>query len=155
MSQLILSITHPQAMENIGRQLYEACRGRGIILYLKGNLGAGKTTLVRGFLRAMSFHGNVKSPTYTLVEPYEFLDATVYHFDFYRLNAPAELEYMGIRDYFLSGNYCLVEWPEKASSYLPESDLQIDFNILDDIRKVTLNAVSKKGEDVLQKLRAE
>ncbi len=151
MSQLTLSIEDPQGMENMGKRLYDACRTTGLILYLKGNLGAGKTTLVRGFLRAMSFSGSVKSPTYTLVEPYEFKDATVYHFDLYRLNSPDELEYMGIRDYFFKGAYCLVEWPEKAESFLPECDLQIHFKILDNTRQVTLNAISQKGKNVLQR----
>ncbi len=155
MSQISLSIPDPQAMENMGRRLYDACHLQGIILYLTGNLGAGKTTLVRGFLRAMSFEGRVKSPTYTLVEPYELLNATVYHFDFYRLNSPDELEYMGIRDYFLTGAYCLVEWPEKAGNALPASDLLIQFKIIENTRQVTLHAVSSKGKDVLQRLGAK
>ena len=109
-----------EAMEEIGRQLGQSCP-QGSRLYLQGDLGAGKTTLVRGFLRAKGYQGKVKSPTYTLVEPYELQGVNIFHFDLYRLNSAEELEGIGFRDYFDGESISLVEWPEKAESLLEKA----------------------------------
>jgi len=123
----------------------------GIVLYLIGHLGAGKTTWVRGFLRAMHYDGIVKSPTYTLVEAYEITQNRVYHFDFYRIHDPYELEEMGIRDYFEKSAFCLIEWPEKGAPYLPSPDLTLHIEgVTETARRLTLQAQSARGKDVLE-----
>lgn len=122
-----------------------------LIVYLNGDLGAGKTTLTRGFVRGMGHQGNVKSPTYTLVEPYELPPWQVYHFDLYRLGSAEELEYMGIRDYFAENCCCFIEWPEKGTGILAKADIVIDLEYQDEQRKVDLRAFSVRGETVLQR----
>ncbi len=124
--------------EGIGRTL--RAQSASQCVFLNGDLGAGKTTLSRGILRAFGHAGAVKSPTYTLVEIYEFAERRVYHFDLYRLGDPEELEYMGIRDYFSDGSICLMEWPERGRGILPEPDLFIDVTVQGDGRKIQLTA---------------
>lgn len=148
-----ITITGPSQMETLGASLYYLAKKEGLIVYLSGELGAGKTTFVRGFLRAMDYQGIVKSPTYTLVEPYEFDEQKVYHFDFYRLTSPEELEFMGIRDFFQEKVFCLIEWPEKASGVLPPCDLKVLIDITNDSRLVTIEANSDRGKDVFQKIK--
>ena len=136
-------------MEQLGRQLSTDCLA-GTILYLQGDLGAGKTTLVRGFLRGLDYQGKVKSPTFTLIEPYELPGVSVYHFDLYRLNDPLELEAIGLRDYFDGEGICLFEWPEKAAAVLDTPDVMIKIEILEESREVSLQPMTSRGNNLLQ-----
>ena len=125
----------------------------GAILFLKGPLGAGKTTFTRGFLRGLGYASKVKSPTYTLVEPYDIQGKKIFHFDLYRLTHASELEQIGIRDYFTHGAICLIEWPEKGFPLLPAADLICHIVFKDKGREITIEAVSDKGCEVLQCLK--
>ena len=122
------------------------------VIFLHGNLGMGKTTLARGVIQSLGHQGAVKSPTYTLVEPYEFDDRRVYHFDLYRLGDPEELEYMGIRDYFENSSLCLVEWSEKGEGFLPAADLDLYLEPEALGRKITIIARTELGQFSVQRL---
>lgn len=141
------------ATEAFGGQLADCCED-GLLVFLHGHLGAGKTTLVRGFLRACGHSGPVKSPTYTLIEPYTTARGPLYHLDLYRLADPEELEWIGIRDLFDDDSTCLIEWPEQGEGMLPEPDLRVSLNAAGSGRKLQLDAASTRGERVLACLRA-
>jgi tRNA threonylcarbamoyladenosine biosynthesis protein TsaE len=123
------------------------------LIALEGDLGAGKTTLVRHLLRALGVNGRIKSPTYAVVEPYELPDLSIWHFDFYRFTDPREWEDAGFRDLFASAGLKLVEWPDNAAGVLPCPDLTIRIDCGDDeAREVTLTAQTTVGTSLLQGL---
>ena len=124
----------------------------GLIVYLHGDLGAGKTTFARGVLHGLGHIGKVKSPTYTLVEPYVISNYNIYHFDLYRFIDEEEWDAAGFRDYFNPQSICMIEWPEKAAHVLPEPDIHV--NILHDqnARKIQFSAASALGKQCLNKL---
>ncbi len=134
-----------------GSKLAAACQGRGLVT-LSGNLGTGKTTLSRGIIRALGHSGAVKSPTFTLVEPYELSETRIYHFDLYRLEDPEELEFIGLWDYLDQDALVLVEWPEKAFGVLPPADLALDLAIQDNGRRVAFAAHTSRGRDIVKAL---
>jgi tRNA threonylcarbamoyladenosine biosynthesis protein TsaE len=121
----------------------------GLVIYLDGDLGAGKTTLVRGLLRALGDLGPVKSPTYTLVELHAISGLNLYHFDFYRFNQAEEYLDAGLDEYFDGRGVCLVEWPERAAPYLPDADLHIRLGVRADGREVHIEAGSERGRSCL------
>jgi tRNA threonylcarbamoyladenosine biosynthesis protein TsaE len=106
------------------------------LVFLEGPLGAGKTTVARGILRGVGFEGHVKSPTYTLVEPYEFAGTRVYHFDFYRIRDPEELEYIGLDDLIGERAIKLIEWPERALGRLPQPTRVVRIRVRADGRAI-------------------
>lgn len=124
----------------------------GLVVYLRGELGAGKTTLARGLLQGLGVQERVKSPTFTLVEPYNISSLYLYHFDFYRLRSHDEWIDAGFRDCFNREALCLVEWPEKAGPGLPGADLTADLVIAGSGRTLTLNANTEAGENCLKRL---
>lgn len=124
----------------------------GFTLHLLGELGAGKTCFSRGFVQAMGHSGAVKSPTYTLVEPYELENNLIFHFDLYRLSDPEELEFLGFRDYLDDKAICLIEWPSKGEGLLPAPDLKISIEFTELGRNIEVEALTEKAMRVIQKI---
>jgi tRNA threonylcarbamoyladenosine biosynthesis protein TsaE len=127
------------------------CVTNGACIFLMGPLGVGKTTFTRGFLCGLGYTYKVKSPTYTLVEPYEIADRAIFHFDLYRLQVANELDQIGIRDYFSSDAICLIEWPEKGFPLLPPPDLTCYIAFAESQREIRLEALSASGKKILEK----
>lgn len=124
----------------------------GLVVFLEGDLGAGKTTLTRGLLRALGYTGRVKSPTYTLVEPYVVSNLYLYHFDLYRFHDPSEWEDAGFRDYFNPDSVCLIEWADKAAALLPEPDWLIRLSPHGEGRQAEIAARTENGTRWLARL---
>ncbi len=124
----------------------------GGVIHLVGDLGAGKTTLARGFMRGYGITGAIKSPTYTLVEPYELESCQLYHFDLYRLGSMDEVEYLGVEDYFHENSVCLIEWPDKGGNRLPAADLVLFLSSSGTGRRLQCQLISEKGQLIYQRL---
>ncbi|MCK7458924.1 tRNA (adenosine(37)-N6)-threonylcarbamoyltransferase complex ATPase subunit type 1 TsaE [Idiomarina aminovorans] len=123
-----------------------------LVVYLKGELGAGKTAFCRGVIQSLGHEGAVKSPTYTLVEPYQLQGWRIHHFDLYRLADPEELEYMGIRDYFAEDTLNFIEWPDKGFGWLPGADIEVQIEYAGNGRKMTFSARTEAGKKIIRTL---
>lgn len=134
--------------EQMGGQLATCCECPSI-LYLLGEMGTGKTTFVRGFLKALGYTGTVRSPTYTLLEPYPLADCTVYHVDLYRISDPEELDYLGLRDYLATQMICLIEWPQRGGYLTPAADLEIHLAYHQLGRCLTWRSCSERGQRIV------
>jgi tRNA threonylcarbamoyladenosine biosynthesis protein TsaE len=139
-----LKLPDEAATLRLGNALAAGAAG-GLVLHLKGELGSGKTTLVRGLIRALGHPGRVKSPTYTLVEPYSLLRLNLYHFDFYRFKDRSEWLSSGFREHFNPQSLCIVEWPERAGDLLAPPDLEIQLQYAGTARAAILVPHSEAG----------
>lgn len=151
MSEQVILLEDEAATEALGKSLAALVRQsrKGATVFLRGNLGMGKTTLSRGVMRGLGHEGAVKSPTYTIVEPYEHLDPVAYHFDLYRLGDPEELEYLGIRDYFSKNSLCLIEWAERGEGLLSKPDIEVCLELDGEGRRATLHSETSTGKELL------
>jgi tRNA threonylcarbamoyladenosine biosynthesis protein TsaE len=150
--KLELVVDSEQAMEALGGALAQLV-GKIRIITLTGDLGVGKTTLVRGLLRALGYPGAVKSPTFTLIEPYTLGDQDIYHFDLYRLEDAEELEFLGAREYLEGGDLCLIEWPEKGAGFLPQADVNVTINKVNNRRNVEIELRTDRGGAITDEVR--
>lgn len=148
-AQSLLFVPDEPTMLRLGACIAQSCPSKALI-YLEGELGVGKTTLVRGMLAGCGYTDRVKSPTYTLVEPYVLTHRTLYHFDLYRLKSPEELEQLGIRDFLAAMAVCIVEWPEQGMPFLPQPDLRCRITFSDSGRNMEFTAFSALGQDIVQ-----
>ena len=146
-------MSEPEMLEIAGK-LGALLKARGVV-YLSGDLGAGKTTFCRGILRAYGYDGAVKSPTFTLVEPYDLQWGQVYHFDLYRIADPEELEFLGIEDYLEGGHLCLIEWSERGQGFLPEADIIVNIDVDKSERQLGITSMSEFGNRVVSELKAQ
>jgi tRNA threonylcarbamoyladenosine biosynthesis protein TsaE len=146
--QLTRQLASVADTEALGAAMVHGLRP-GATVFLHGDLGSGKTTLVRGMLRGLGYAGAVKSPTFTLVEPYRVAGRDIFHFDLYRMQDPEELEFIGMRDYFQGQGIVLVEWAERAADRLPEPDIDVFIQRVDDTRIVQLRSHTDNGAVLL------
>ena len=151
MTKKQFALKDEKATISLGAQLAKMCFKQTTI-YLHGDLGAGKTTFSRGFITALGHAGTVKSPTYTLVEPYQLPVGSVFHFDLYRIVDAEELEYMGFAEYLAEAKLCLIEWPEQGQGFLPMADIAIEISQPGAGRCVTLCANSAVGQQLISQL---
>lgn len=150
-SRIVLSLADENATIALAQRIAARLKP-GMVIYLHGDLGAGKTTLVRGILHALGYAGRVKSPTYTLVEPYHVNGLDLRHFDLYRLHDEDEWEAAGFRDEFDSHNIFFIEWPEKAQEFIPAADLKVSLEILPQGRRATIQGNTLMGRECLMQL---
>lgn len=143
-----IELETPESQMAFGEQLAVALRPPCVI-FLEGDLGAGKTTLARGILRGLGYGGSVRSPTYTLIEPYALPDLELYHLDLYRLGDPEELEYLGLRDLLGRAAVWIIEWPERGVGCLPRPDWRIRLTPIETGRRLVLTTASPLGEAML------
>ncbi len=143
-----IQLDSPEAQLGLGARLGHALRPP-CVLYLQGDLGTGKTTLTRGILREFGHAGSVRSPTYTLMEPYELAGVRVHHLDLYRLGDPEELEYLGLRDLMGPDAIWIVEWPERGAGFLPAADLVIQLLYQAEGRRLILSPRTSRGEEII------
>jgi tRNA threonylcarbamoyladenosine biosynthesis protein TsaE len=146
-------LSDPEAQVAFGRRL-AAVLPPHLVVYLQGDLGTGKTTLTRGLLAGLGHEGAARSPTYTLLEPYELADRRLYHLDLYRLGDPEELEYLGLRDLLAEDAIWMVEWPERGLGVLPPADLRISIAYAADGRQLRISAETGSGQALLDALAA-
>jgi tRNA threonylcarbamoyladenosine biosynthesis protein TsaE len=142
-------LTDAAATEAVGVQLAAAIAQRHpekLCIWLEGELGAGKTTFSRGFMRGMGHEGRVPSPTYTLVEPYALADYTIYHLDLYRLGDAQELDFLGLEEYWDAGSILLIEWPERGAGFLPAADLVLSLAVSGEGRELKITAATAAAE---------
>lgn len=149
-----VQLDNEEAQVAFGEVLGHVLQGRGLV-YLEGELGAGKTTLTRGILRAYGHQGAVKSPTYTLIEPYELGCQRLYHLDLYRLADPEELEFIGGRDVLADDALSIIEWPSRGEGWLPAPDLRLFLTVATHGRLVSLVADSDQGRHMLARLQSK
>jgi tRNA threonylcarbamoyladenosine biosynthesis protein TsaE len=152
--ELTLTLEDVAATERLGAVL-AGILPDGMVIFLQGDLGAGKTSLVRGALRALGHQGAVKSPTYTLLEEYSLAGKDINHFDLYRLTDPEELDLIGIRDYFNGKASCFVEWPQRGLGCLPREDLRIQISLDGNGRVARITSRSESGMKVLKFIQTE
>lgn len=152
MAEQVRQVRGETAQEELGAAIGRLLRP-GTVIHLQGEIGAGKTTLTRGLLRGLGITAAVKSPTYTLVEPYDSPHGPVYHFDLYRLADPEELHFFGAEEYFSSESICILEWAERAGDVLPAPDLVVEADYRDAAsRSIRLKARSERGRAILEGL---
>lgn len=144
--QTLIITESEQQTEQIGHNLSQHLNP-GLQIHLNGDLGAGKSVIVRGIIKGFGYDGGVQSPTFTLVEPYSFEQFTIYHFDFYRLEDAQELEMIGFREYLNATDVCIIEWPQRAQSLLPVADVVIDIGFTNNPqqREINIQCLSKQS----------
>ncbi len=152
LTEFSLELDNEQGTQHLGEVIGEHLTVP-LICYLQGELGAGKTRLVRAIIQSIGYSGNIKSPTYTLVEPYQLERFNIYHFDLYRLSDPEELDFLGIRDYFDHQSVAFIEWPEKGKGWLAIADISIILEINGDGRNIRLIGQTNIGKKLLLKLK--